>query len=846
MPDKDWIGGSDKWGIAANWNPTGIPVNGEVVTIHSGSPEIEGIAGKALTLDLGSGLTLNVATASGNGSLVMGGNLVNHGTIKLNGGPYNATLDFSMTSLLGAATISGNGTIELSNSTHNSIVAGPLGVTLTNADNLIHGAGAIGKGGAINLINQAGGKIRADQAQALEIYLSKPAENHGLFEATGTGGLQLYRTTVNNTGGTIRASGADVHVDVADSQITGGLLTTSGGGVIRAQGNSSLLFGITNRGHIEVPDGLTLTLRGAITNAIGRITVDGDGHSTRLMIDQHGVTLAGPGLLTLSDDEHNMISGGFGSTLTNFANVISGAGLLGAGNLTINNYGVINASGADNELILESGPAVTNHGIISAIGAAGLLIQNTTVNSVGGGQLTAVGPDRHIELRTAHLIGGTLRTVGNGASIETVSRGNQFDGTQGALSNRGTVEVQDHTELQLLGTISNGGRIELQGAANQTSLTIGLGSAKLTGGGHVELSNSSHNAVSGLTQGSKLTNQNNDISGAGTFSHMTLVNLGVIDATHDASALTLHTGRTILNNGVLEAGGGDLVVLDPVAGTGFGLIVGGSTLELAAGFQERVVFQGGGGTLDLHAAYGGVISGFTPSDRVDLEFIRFAAGNRAVWNGASSTLTIADPNSHSLATLHFAGLGSAVKFFLSADAGGKTVVHLASHLVSGTSGSNTLQGTTSSDTLNGGAGNDTLVGGAGADRLNGGPGNDVLIGGAGRDTLLGGTGADRFVFNSRADSVVGPNRDTIVDFSHTQHDRIDLSAIDADAHRAGNQGFAFIGASAFHSVPAHGIHHYGELRYAGHMLEGDVNGDGRADFQVHVNAASLVVGDFVL
>ena len=64
MPGKDWIGGTDIWGIAANWSPTGIPVNGDVVTINSGSPQIQGIAGKAQMLTLGSGLTLNVATSS--------------------------------------------------------------------------------------------------------------------------------------------------------------------------------------------------------------------------------------------------------------------------------------------------------------------------------------------------------------------------------------------------------------------------------------------------------------------------------------------------------------------------------------------------------------------------------------------------------------------------------------------------------------------------------------------------------------------------------------------------------------------------------------------------------------
>jgi hypothetical protein len=36
------------------------------------------------------------------------------------------------------------------------------------------------------------------------------------------------------------------------------------------------------------------------------------------------------------------------------------------------------------------------------------------------------------------------------------------------------------------------------------------------------------------------------------------------------------------------------------------------------------------------------------------------------------------------------------------------------------------------------------------------------------------------------------------------------------------------------------------LRYADHTLEGDINGDGTADFRVHVNVASLAHGDFVL
>jgi Ca2+-binding RTX toxin-like protein len=139
---------------------------------------------------------------------------------------------------------------------------------------------------------------------------------------------------------------------------------------------------------------------------------------------------------------------------------------------------------------------------------------------------------------------------------------------------------------------------------------------------------------------------------------------------------------------------------------------------------------------------------------------------------------------------------------------------------------------------------DHLTGAKASDQFDGGAGADVLTGGGGRDFLTGGADNDRFDFNSLADSVKGSKRDKILDFSHGEHDRIDLSTIDADTHKGGDQAFQFIGAQAFHS---HGTTHvYGELRYQSHILSGDVNGDGKADFEIHVNAASLAKVDFIL
>lgn len=142
------------------------------------------------------------------------------------------------------------------------------------------------------------------------------------------------------------------------------------------------------------------------------------------------------------------------------------------------------------------------------------------------------------------------------------------------------------------------------------------------------------------------------------------------------------------------------------------------------------------------------------------------------------------------------------------------------------------------DTLTGSPFNDLLAGFAGADTITGGRGKDLLSGGADNDV---------FDFNSKLDSTKGANHDVIEDFSGTglEGDRINLHDIDANTRLHGNQNFHFIGGNHFHR-------HAGELHVlnagAGiSLVEGDVNGDGRADFQIEVHsAAALVKADFVL
>ena len=144
-------------------------------------------------------------------------------------------------------------------------------------------------------------------------------------------------------------------------------------------------------------------------------------------------------------------------------------------------------------------------------------------------------------------------------------------------------------------------------------------------------------------------------------------------------------------------------------------------------------------------------------------------------------------------------------------------------------GTDTLYGGDGDDTLDGVFDDDVLFGGAGNDLLLGGDGNDLLIGGSGNNTYFGGAGADIFRF-----ATLGV-KDTIKDFTRGV-DLIDLSQLDAKTGGAIDP-FKWLGDGAFtktagelHTVRIDGLNY----------LEGDVDGDGVADFSIQTNLKILV------
>ncbi len=128
---------------------------------------------------------------------------------------------------------------------------------------------------------------------------------------------------------------------------------------------------------------------------------------------------------------------------------------------------------------------------------------------------------------------------------------------------------------------------------------------------------------------------------------------------------------------------------------------------------------------------------------------------------------------------------------------------------------------------------------AGDDVFIGSSANERIIGGLGHDVITGGGGLDNFDFNDVAEI----DHDVITDFTHGV-DKIDFANIDTQPAVSLDQGFTLIGTAAFTGAVA-------QLRYevvgGDSVLQGDMNGDGVADFYISVLGVTSFTGaDFFL
>ncbi|WP_244098726.1 beta strand repeat-containing protein [Burkholderia ambifaria] len=235
--------------------------------------------------------------------------------------------------------------------------------------------------------------------------------------------FDLAADKIDLVGFTGIASFSDVQAHLADDANGNAVITLGDGATITVTGvHSADLTGdnfvfdqepvVQNAGVMTVSDGAMLPIGGIVENT-GTIALGSTGDITRFEILPKSATLEGGGHVTLSDDGHNVVFGSTpDATLVNVDNTITGAGQLGAGQLTLVNEGTIVADGA-NALVIDTGThAIANAGTLEATGSGGLVIESA-VNNTGNlwannGNLTIHGD----------VTGAGSATISGGATLE--------------------------------------------------------------------------------------------------------------------------------------------------------------------------------------------------------------------------------------------------------------------------------------------------------------------------------------------------------------------------------------------------------------------------------------------
>jgi len=358
----------------------------------------------------------------------------------------------------------------------------------------------------------------------------------------------------------------------------------------------------------------------------------------------------------------------------------------------------------------------------------------------------------------------------------------------------------------------------LDGGLGNDILTGGLNNDTLIGGGGIDTA-SYADAASGVTVRLAITSAQNTL-GAGYDSLG-----GVENVTGSALADNLQGDN---GDNTLTGGEGDDQLL---GGLGNDYLVGGAGIDTASYATATGAVKV---DLSLTASQNTVSAG---SDRlVQVENLRGSAYSDAL-NGNALNNNINGAEGNDIAN------GNGGNDTLSGGAGVDTFHgNDGNDRLSGGDDNDRLYGDAGADNITGEGGSDAIYGGDDKDTINGGDGNDLIYGGGGADQITGGAGADRFVYETVADSsYAATSRDKILDFSHSEGDRINLTAIDA---KPGGADDAFKIVAAFTGAG-------GELRITasgGDWLAAmDLNGDKVADMGITVvSSTQLVASDFFL
>lgn len=826
LETKTWVGGDgpNPWGNADNWDPPGVPQDGDDVVVDkvNSFPSIEAdtavlsslqvttpvlIAGFTLDVSGGPGITLNGTGLPGDSTGTIGG----FGTIL---GDIGGT--GRITTLNGDLTLAG---------TVSSGVA--LQIAL---DTTLRIAGTATTASAI-MIYDAHQTLAVDAGAELTITAA---------EAISTGRIAMAGGTLNDPAGLTIGTGA---VLSGFGAVTADI--RSGTGTITAVGGPLVLSGTVESGNsftIDTNTFATLKFAGSATlgSAIaissanqtleigtgGDVTIGVAESITNGRIVMSGGTLADPTGVTIGKKATLSGYGTVAADVTvNGGRIAVSTGTLSIGG-TVHNQGtvVVDAVGQLGAATLSADALDNTGGILSIVGDAArqatVSLASTAGLSTQDGLLA--GSVKLSGNALLQFAGDTIDTIASGASLwldgaaARVAVAGATDGNSaldGLADNQGTLTLSGGAALTLAGSLANRGQIAIDGGtleiygdlgmARTSSLTLSGGGTFVTGAS-TTLTKTGDGTTSIIDlQGQSFDNKDRIVVESGSLQFTgtegsatpELTGAGLIQgevSLDGSNVLTITpTGQAVGATHVFHFYHTDLKLAytDIVADDGSHAIAGGNRRETLTGGAVDDVIVGGkhGDTLQglagddrLYGHAGGdALEGGDGNDRLDggtaADTMAGGAGNDTYYvDNARDRVVEATGDGKDI-------VFTTVDYTLGAHQ------EIEAMRVSGSAGL-ALTGNEFDDHLIGGAGADTLHGEAGRDLLQGLAGNDTLDGGTGNDRLEGGAGADVFRFDTR---FIGVNNvDTIADFEagtdsialdHTVFPRLAPGPLDASA-----------------------------------------------------------------
>ena len=604
-------------------------------------------------------------------------------------------------------------------------------------------------------------------------------------------------TELTNLGGVIRAGGGIVNDGIDIGQEVGISIRNDAGGEIRGAGSG-----------IAGQQAVTIENSGEILGRLGAgIKLDTAPGWTTTIINHAG------GVIRNYDED-----------------AVDGDGIQVTGLVNLDNAGVIRTASKTAQALSIGGGDITNFGTITSFnqavfvgeGRGALTLHNSGTIAVdtsnlpwSGSAIEIIGDYDDYIVNTGTIL-GSIRAGGGDDAIDNAGQ------VVGAVYGEGGNDV------------INGGGAYIYGGEGNDLLT---GSAAIYGGGgddHIIGYQSYRQVLDG--------GDGNDIIETPDGQHRVFGGSGYDTTIYNASgrSTALNLQRSLID---YTTGGVDVEALN-IIGTDFDDIIYAD----ADGSMDNEIYGGAGN--DRLSAGGGVnrLFGGSGDDHYYIGNITTTISDESGSNDSVATRVDYDIDAGiETVSLVIAGLtvtGNVENNRIWGSDGVDTMLGgRGQDLIDGGAGNDIISGGADRDTLKGGIDNDSLSGDEGRDYLDGGAGDDWLSGGAEFDTLIGGSGADTFDFGSLTHSSAG-EPDVIRDFSRVEGDRIDLRGIDAVPSSQADDSFLWIGAGGFTGQS-------GELRYAvaagDARLEGDVDGDGVADFAILLRGVTnLAASDFLL